>query len=217
MNIKLANDRLQTELNKSSRRGVTILLSVTLLLFALAGQAQNKTLNYRILRDDNQVGTLRFTENILNGTDSLKMESNVKTKFVFTFKALIREYATFSNGILLRSSIYRQFNGTEKVNKQHEVSNKQYIIYQGKKTKVITSYPITYNMLSFYSREPENISKVYSDKLEAFLTVQKINAHQYRVNLPDGNYNLYSYQHGVLSLVEVHHSMYSAKIVLMNN
>jgi hypothetical protein len=183
----------------------------------LAGQAQNKLLTYRILRDDNLVGTLRFSENILNGTDSLKMESNVKTKFVFTFKALIRESATFSNGVLLRSSIYRQFNGSEKVNKQHQAGNGQYLISQGNKTRVLAQYPISYNMLSFYSREPETISRVYSDKFEAFLAIQKVNAHQYKVTLPDGNYNLYSYQRGVLSQMEVHHSMYSAKIVLTNN
>jgi len=160
---------------------------------------------------------VRFSETTSGGVDSLKVESNVKTKLVSTFIAHGLEYAIFSNGILLQSSIYRQLNGDEKANKQHRLDNGKYIVYKGKNSKVIKSYPITYNMLSLYSREPENIGNVYSDNYETFLAIQKTGAHRYKISLPDGNYNYYYYKDGVLNLVEVHHSLYTANIVLVNN
>ncbi len=107
-------------------------------------------------------------------------------------------------------------NGDEKANKQHRADNGQYIIYKGKKSEVMKTYPITYTMLSLYSREPENIGKVYSDNYETFLAIQKTDAHKYKITLPDGNYNYYYYKDGVLKLVEVHHSLYTANIVLVN-
>ena len=156
---------------------------------------------------------VRFSENISGGTNSIKMESNVKTKFIFTFVGYVLESATFNNGILLQSSLYRKFNGDEKVNKQHRAENTQYIISSGKNSKVMKDYPITYNMLSLYSREPVNISKVYSDNFEKFLSIQKVGTHKYRITLPDDNYNVYSYVDGVLNLVEVHHTFYTVNFI----
>jgi hypothetical protein len=196
---------------------VGIALSFILLMSVLPGYSQKKSLNFQILRSGNKVGTLHFSETSFGGTDSLKVESNVRTKLVSNFIGYGREYAIFSNGILLQSSIYRQLNGDEKANKQHRADNGQYIISNKKNSKVMKTYPINYNMLSLYSREPENIDHVYSDNYETFLAIQKTDAHKYKITLPDGNYNYYYYKDGVLNLVEVHHSLYTANIVLVNN
>jgi len=140
-----------------------ILLLITTLFLAAKVNSQNKSLNYQIIRNGNNVGALRFSETKNGGMDYLNMESDVKTRFIFTITAHAREDAVYYNGILQRSSIYRQLNGNEKANKQHEADNRQYIIHAGNKAGVTKNYPITYNMLSLYSREPENINKVYSD------------------------------------------------------
>jgi hypothetical protein len=178
--------------------------------------AQNKSLNYQIVRNGSKVGTLRFSETTSAGMDYLKMESDVKTRFVFTFIAHALEEAVYVNGVLLRSSIYRQLNGNEKANKQHQASNRQYIVHKGKETEVLNNFPITYNMLSLYSKEPESVNKVYSDNFETFLAIQQPEPHKYKVTLPDGNYNYYYYKNGILNEIDVHHSMYSATITLMN-
>jgi hypothetical protein len=144
------------------------------------------------------------------------MESDVKTRFIFTFIAHALEEAVYFNGVLLRSSIYRQLNGNEKANKQHQETNRQYIVHKGRETEVLNNFPITYNMLSLYSKEPESVSKVYSDNFETFLAIQQPEPHKYKVTLPDGNYNYYYYKNGILNQIEVHHSIYSANIILMN-
>jgi hypothetical protein len=193
-----------------------LLVLLALAVLSIKGYSQNKALTYQILRNGNKVGILRFSETSTGDMDHLKMESDVKTRFVFTFTAHSNEEAVYYNGILLRSSIYRKLNGTEKANKQHQAGNQQYIIHAGERTEVTKNYPITYNMLSLYSKEPENISQVYSDNFQSFIAIQKTDQHKYKITLPDGNYNYYYYKNGVLNLVEVHHSLYSATIVLMN-
>ena len=193
-----------------------ILLLIIVLLVALKSDAQNRSLNYQILRNGNKVGSLHFSETATGGMDYLKMESDVKTRFIFSFTAYANEEAVYYNGVLLRSSIYRKLNGNEKANKQHQADNRQYIIHKGKNSEVTKNYPITYNMLSLYSKEPENINQVYSDNFETFIAIQKTDVHKYKIELPDGNYNYYYYKNGVLNQVEIHHTLYSANIVLTN-
>jgi|ERR1051326_3180570 hypothetical protein len=211
-NIPLALKKIKEQLPGIG----THLLFIIILLVALKSNAQNRSLNYQILRNGNQVGSLRFSETATGDMDYLKMESDVKTRFIFSFTAHANEEAVYYNGMLLRSSIYRQLNGNEKANKQHQADNKQYIIHKGKSSEVTKNYPITYNMLSLYSKEPEKINQVYSDNFETFIAIQKTGAHKYKIELPDGNYNYYYYKDGVLNRVEVHHTLYSANIVLAN-
>jgi len=194
-----------------------ILLLIILLIFSTNSYSQNKTFNYQIIRNGDKVGSLLFSETSTDDLDYLKMESDVKTRLIFTFTAHASEEAVYNNGILLRSSIYRRLNGTEKANKQHEATgNRQYLIRTGKTSEFTKTYPITYNMLSLYSKEPENISKVYSDNFQTFLAIEKAASHKYKITLPDGNYNYYYYKNGILNLVEVHHTFYSANIILTN-
>jgi len=194
-----------------------ILLLVILLIFSTNSYSQNKTFNYLIIRNGDKVGSLLFSETSRGDLDYLKMESDVKTRLIFTFTAHASEEAVYNNGILLRSSIYRRLNGTEKANKQHQATgNRQYLIRTGERSDLTKTYPITYNMLSLYSKEPENISKVYSDNFQTFLAIEKASSHKYKITLPDGNYNYYYYKNGILNLVEVHHSFYSANIILTN-
>ena len=211
---KIKNIAILLKNSKKYLRPFSLLFLVSLL--SVNSYSQNKVLTYQIVRNGNKVGTLRFSETSTGDMDYLKMESDVKTRFVFTFTAHSNEEAIYYNGVLLHSSIYRKLNGTEKANKQHQAGNQQYIIHAGQRTEVTKSFPITYNMLSLYSKEPGNISQVYSDNFQSFIAIQRTDQHKYKITLPDGNYNYYYYKNGVLNLVEVHHSLYSANIVLIN-
>jgi hypothetical protein len=222
LRYRKSNAKKITELNpgrpKNQLPPFTGMLSLIMFLFfGTKGYSQNKMLNYQIIRNGNKVGTLLFSETSTGNLDYLKMESDVKTRFLFTFTAHASEEAVYNNGILLRSSIYRRLNDSEKANKQHQATgNGQYLIRTGERSEVTKSYPITYNMLSLYSKEPENISKVYSDNFQTFLAIEKAASHKYKITLPDGNHNYYYYKNGILTLVEVHHSFYSANIILTN-
>jgi hypothetical protein len=204
------------KLKKQLFRNAAVLLLVTF-IFSLSSQSQKWSRNYKILRNGNTVGTLRFTESSSDSLNYLQLESDVKTRFIIGFTVHAEERAVYCHGILLLSSIYRALNGNEKANKQHRAENNRYVIRAGKNAEVSKIYPITYNMLSLYSKEPVNISSVYSDTFEISLKIQKADGHKYKIDLPDGSYNCYSYKDGILNEVEIHHSFYSANIVLTQN
>ena len=195
---------------------VNSIFILLLLQFCLNVYSQTKVSNFHILRNGSKVGTLRFAQTSAGTIDSLELESNVQIKLITTFNAHGRETAIFDSGILLKSSIFRRLNGKEKANKKHEAKNSQYIISKGKDSKVLKNYPISYNMLSLYAREPEQIDKVYSDNFESFISIQKMSDHKYKIILPDGDYNNYTYKDGKLQQVEIHQSLYSAVFVRAN-
>jgi len=215
---KRNSKKVITEPSNSKKRlpAITNILLLIIVLCPVVTQAQNRVLKYQIIRNGTPVGTLLFSQTSTNDGDYLKMESDVKTRFIFSFVAHASEEAIYHHGVMFRSSIYRRLNGNEKVNKQHQENNGQYIIHAGQRSEVTKTYPITYNMLSLYSKEPEDISRVYSDNFESFVSIQKTGQHRYKITLPDGNYNNYYYKNGLLVLMEIHHSFYSANIVLTN-
>lgn len=188
------------------------LLTIFLLL-SVAGICQKKTLYFDVLRNGAKVGVLVFSESASGGVDSLILESRVKTRLVRTYVAEAKETAVFKNGILKESFIYSKLNGEEKANKKHRAVNGKYMISMGANLSETDAYPITYNMLCLYSKEPVDIRKVYSDKYESLLRIEKVGEHKYKVRLPDDNYNCYLYKDGALSQVDIYRSIYSVKLV----
>ncbi len=189
-------------------------LLVVLLGSMISINAQEKKLEYNIKRNGDIVGNIHFIQGIAGNRTVLTMESEVSTRFIFSFKAKAKEEAIYDNGIMTWSSIFRKLNGNVKVDKKTKASGNAYTVYKGGKTETLNNYPIRYNMLSVYISEPVNISKVYSDNFQQQVDIQKIADHHYKIKFPDGNYNEYFYINGVCSKVEVHHSLYSATIEL---
>ena len=204
-------ERIQKLFLKVSRAVMLILLStlVPALVFT-----QEKKMEYNIKRNGDVVGNVQFTQNSSGNRTTMKLESEVKTRFIFTFTAKGNEEAIYDNGIMTSSSIYRKLNGNVKADKKTKASGNSYTIYKGNKTETLNNYPIRYNMLSIYSKEPVNIPQVYSDNFQRFLDIQKINSQHYKIKFPDGNYSEYYYDAGVCARVEFHHSLYSATIEL---
>ena len=171
------------------------LILMVLLLTGFQTNAQTKELHYQILRGNDVVGSILFSESDITGVKKMKMESQVKGKILFiSYSGMAKEETIFRDGVLIQSSIYRRMNGKEKINKQHQAVNNQYVIRTGEKTDVAGIYPITYNMLSLYSSEPVNVSKVYSDNFQDFIPIKNMGDHQYKISLPNGDTNYYYYK-----------------------
>ena len=200
---------LQLQFKRVSR---TIGLIFVCLAISLFSDSQNKKMEYQIKRNGDVVGNLQFTQQSSGNRTTLKLESEVKTWFIFTFNAKANEEAVYDNGIMTSSSIYRKLNGNVKADKKTKADGNSYTIFKGSKTETLSNYPILYSMLSIYTVEPVNISKVYSDNFQQFLNIQKIKAQHYKIKFPDGNYSEYYYDGGICSRVEVYHSLYSASI-----
>lgn len=187
---------------------------IVLLTVAISLNSQEKKLEYSIKRNGDIVGNIHFIQRVAGNRTVLTMESEVNTRFIFSFKAKAKEEAIYDNGIMTWSSIFRKLNGNVKADKKTKAVGNAYTIYKGNKTEIVKNYPIRYNMLSVYLTEPTDVSKVYSDNFQQQIDIQKIATHHYKIKFPDGNYNEYYYTNGICSKVEIHHRVYRATIEL---
>ena len=142
------------------------------------------------------------------------MESLVKTRFIMSFTATAMEETIFENGFLVFSSIYRKFNGTEKVNRKTVLDKNRYLVTNYSAVESKSSFPIDFNTLCLYYKEPLNYASVYSDNFQCFLPISDNGKHVYTVGLPDGSSNIYHYKNGICQEIDVHNALYSATVVL---
>lgn len=190
--------------NRSQKRAV---LSIILLLHTFLVQGQEKVYTYQIKRNGDQIGTMQFYQKKEGSDTFLKMDSKVKTRFIFEINVQTLDQSHFKNGTLIYSSVHRKVNGKEKESKETKLLHQDYQLLSGTK-KTTSNSPINYNMMLLYCQEPINISQVYSDNYQQMLPIYKTAPNTYRINLPDGNYNSYYFQNGTCKKVEVHHTLY---------
>ena len=176
--------------------------------FTVAVKAQEKNLSYTIKRSGNKVGAMNLKEVQSGSKISLDLESEVKASFIFSFKARGIEKAVFDNGILVYSSIYQKLNGSEKINKQTKLVGKNYVVTNKGTEENLDHTAIYYNMICLYTHEPVKTKRIYSDKFQKYLNIEKIADYHYKINFPDGNSNEYYYENGICTKIEVEHSFY---------
>ena len=191
-----------------------ICIAVVLLLIASQLHPQERKLTYNVVRNGKVIGTLDFVESISNNSIHFMLNSEVKTRFVFTFTVKAREESIYKGGIMIYSSVYRNFNGKVKIDKQTRLDGNVYqVSNKGEKTEMKID-PIHYNFHGLYFFEPKQLSLVYSDNFGKYMLITKMPDNKYKVNLPDGNYNYYYYKDGLCQRVEMYNSLYTAQLVL---
>jgi hypothetical protein len=197
--------------SKLVSQALIILCCFTLSLPVLASKL---TKIYNIKRNGEVIGKLSFVQSIEGENVYLKITSQVSTRFVFKIDVQTEDLAHFKNGKLISSDVSRLVNGKAKDRKKTSLQNDGYELQSGSKFNSLNQF-IGYNMMLLYTKEPLNISQVYSDNFQCFLPIKKSAEHLYRVNLPDGNYNEYHFENGVCKLVVVNHSLYTIRMELV--
>ena len=190
-------------------------LLIPLVLFTISSIAQQQSHHYAVLYKGKNVGTMYLTQIQTGDALSVKLTSKVKMQMLMSIKVNVAEEASYQQDKLIYSSVYREVNGKQKANRQTKYCNGCYeIITEGKKT-VLKKTGINYNLVRLYCKEPVNITQVYSDAFQQFLNLKAIGAHKYKLELPDGNYNVYNFQNGICSRVEVHITFYTIQMQLV--
>ncbi|WP_183561793.1 DUF6134 family protein [Mucilaginibacter sp. SP1R1] len=188
---------------------------LALLCFSGSLMAQEQLVKYNVLHSGKIVGHLDLYQK-RNGDDLyLKMISEVKMRFIMSIQVNINEESVFQGGKLISSRISRNVNGKEKASRQTRAFGDSYQTLADGKSGQVNQKLISTNLMLLYCREPDNNAQIYSDNFQQFLQVKQISQHVYRIDLPDGNYNYYSYTNGVCSKVDIHHSLYSIQIQLV--
>ena len=193
----------------------TIIPVILFVLFAIPAIAQRQAHRYIVLYRGKNVGAMYLTQ-IQSGDElSLKVTSNIQMHMLMSIKVNVAEESSYKQDKLMSSSVYREVNGKQKANRQTRYCNGCYEIITEGKRSVLNKTSIQYNLVKLYCREPIGFTQVYSDAVQQFLNLKALSAHKYKLELPDGNYNVYSYQNGICSKVEVHNTFYTIQMQLV--
>jgi len=193
-----------------------ILVIVSWFLFCPSLSAQEKKLSYNIKRNGSVIGNMQLYKKDSGTITSMRLESAVKTSMLISIRIASREDALFENGILSYSYLYRKVNDDVKLRKTHRKYGNQYVVSQKTgKTDTVRIYPVRYNILCLYFEEPVNLRELYSDNYQRMLQITKIGQHQYKIKLPDGNYQNYYYQNGVCHKIVVDSSFFTITMELI--
>ncbi|MBK0377840.1 DUF6134 family protein [Mucilaginibacter segetis] len=212
----LLNRRRQNK-KYTSLRSVKTVTAVMLMMLTLSLPlfAQEQTVKYNVLKGNKVVGCLDLYKKRNGNNLYLKMISEVKVKFIFSINVFCNEESLFQDGKLMSSHVLRKVNGKEKANRQTLAADEGYKTIAEGKSGILNATTINNNLMLLYCCEPKDNAQVYSDNFQQFLRVKQTGDHVYRIDLPDGNYNYYSYTNGICSKVDIHHSLYTIQIKLV--
>ena len=177
-------------------------------------KAQQQELQYNVLRNGKVIGWTKLIKTNTNQQIDIKLQSEVKTRFVFQFVVKAMEEAMFNNGNLIYTSQFRKLNSDVKENKSMKLTSRGYEIYKGNDTQPLSLNGLQHHMLGLYFTEPAQGEKIYSDTFQQLLNVEKIADGAYKVKLPDGNSCRYYYKNGICTNIKIDHTLYTAELML---
>ena len=190
--------------------GVGIFIVVCL----FSSYVQERTLEYNVVYRGKNVGTMQLYQKQAGENVYTKVVANVKINLIINIKVHTEEECMFQSGKLVYSNLTRTVNGKEKANKQTKAVADTYQTFSFGKPGSVNKEAIDYNFGLLYCTEPENKQMIYSDNFQQFVNIQKVSDHKYKIKLPDGNYNYYSFENGICSIAELHHTFYTFYVTL---
>lgn len=202
---------LTARLVPAARRTLATVLFLFIWTMAFA---QDQTLNYNVLHGGRTVGHMKLEQRTDGDDMFLKIASDVKMRFLFSINVNIQEDAHYRNGKLMSSHVLRKVNGKQRADKITRACDGCYQLTDDGRVRSFDQKQINNNLSMMYLKEPVGLLQVYSDNFQQFVQVKQVDSHTYRVNLPDGNYNFYTYSNGICSKVDIHHSLYTIQIQL---
>lgn len=190
------------------------LFILNFLLFAFLLSAQVQKTEYKITFRGDSVGNMQFYKSVEGSNLYLRAVSNVHIRFFVKVDVQLEEISNFQNGRLMYSSVSRIVNGKEKSAKQTKAAGNIYQATSFGKPVAGTDKRIDYNLNMLYCKEPFDKQVIYSDNFQQFLHVEQVAPHRYKIVLPDGNYDYYTFRNGICEVAEIHHPFYTIFIQL---
>jgi hypothetical protein len=187
--------------------------SLLLFLLPVSLPAQDRKAEYSILHNSDLKGNIQLSEHLEGGNHRIRIESTVKTSFLFNITITTIEEALFREGLLIYSLYYQKINNEEKNNWQMNWADGAYQFKGGQSSPLLPRAPIRNTILSLYCEEPVNIRQVFSDNFQQLVPVIPVEKGKYRLDLPNGNCNYYFYQQGKLTRVEVEQPFYALQFI----
>ena len=193
---------------------IAICILVFLLIGLLIVSSQAQQLNYKVVRNGDDIGWMKLEKTCDGSFCKMILSSEIKFRMIILITATVVESSCFSNGKLIFSSQYHKTNGNVKVNKQTRLTGNGYEVSEDNEKEKLEITDVNFNLLCLYFQEPVAQRKVYCDKQQCFADIERTNDGGYKVRFPNGDSNCYYYTGAVCSKVKIEHTFYSAEIIL---
>jgi hypothetical protein len=185
------------------------------LLLSLNSFSQSQTLHYSIVLKDDPIGTMNATRIIQKDHVSYLIESHILIDKIIRMKIDYTITAEFHSGKLVKSSTRQEANGKLQVNTSTKWNGNYYSVNTLTGNTKLKEKIIDYNLCSLYFYEPEGRKKIYSDSFGKFIPISIQKNHRYKLQLPEGKENIYDYNYGICSMVEMEQLFSKVRFVLV--
>jgi hypothetical protein len=193
--------------------GILLTALIPFFVLGFSSQAQKQNLSYKVMQNKNAIGWIRIQKVETGPVSHIVLDSEIKKRLIFTISVIEKQEASFTNGLMMESFIYRKVNDDVKMDKHTTYTGKFYEVKNLNESERVMISRIQYNLLSLYFKEPVNIKQVYSDTFQQLLNIEYTGNACYKVKLPDGNSNFYYYANGICSRVRLDHTLFSIEFV----
>ncbi|OAQ38635.1 hypothetical protein A5893_14605 [Pedobacter psychrophilus] len=187
-----------------------------LLLVPFICNAQSSSLQYDIFFKTSKIGDMQINAFKDGNKSTITMKSYVEVSFIISQTFKILEKALFENDKLMYSEARRIKSGTITLDNQTKAIDNYYHLKNKEGSKILKTNAISYNFLMLYLKEPKNITSVYSDNFQKFLSITKLKDHHFKVVLPNNDYNEYFYINGLCSMVKIHTGFFNVEMRQQN-
>ena len=172
-----------------------------------------KQINYKVIRNNALIGFINVSCITKNDSIIYYLDGHINVNFLVRFDIKGRETSIFKDNTLVYSSVFRKIN--DKVKSKYKViyKDRQYHEEGAKALIPLDLNRIQNNLVSLYFNEPKKINRVYSAYLKEVVDVQFMGNGKYKVDLSNGKYNIFHYNHGKCVMIEVYSRFFSVTLI----
>jgi hypothetical protein len=190
-----------------------VILLLAFLHFQSFTSAQEKTLQYDVTRNGNVIGYVKVLEKINEDNAYWELKSDVNTRFILSYSNYISDVVLFKDGVMVLGQYYQKENNKETKWEIKADGNYFKMVSNGKPDSQ-NFMPVHNHYLQLFFHCPETLTKIFSNHYHRYLELKQVAANKYRLSLPDGDYNYYTYKNGICSQVDIERTFFTIHFVL---
>ncbi len=194
-----------------------LLLPIILCLLLLKSVGQQSTFEYEVIRNNKVIGHTIVTGNKTPGKVTYKVSAEINVSIIKDFKAVSEEETVFEKGIMISSLFSRTLNGENKGKRKTMLLDSLYQIENDGKKSIHHFGKINYTCSSLYLNEPLNRKYIYSDNHQTWLKITETKLHNYKLELPNGNYGMYQFENGICTRIDIYETFFNVSLKLISN
>jgi len=187
-----------------------ILLLFCIKLNVLIAQEQS----YEIIVASKKVGSLRVSQTEKGDKQIIKAQTDAEVSILWKHHVKKTNWELhFEDDVLIKSSTISHFNGDLEDSVMLQYHQPKYVGYLHPDQRIVIDRPIVITTSNLYYREPLKIDSVFSERFLAWCKLELVSENKYKLILPDGTMNSYTYSSGILKEIYVDRPWFNIKIV----